>query len=196
MVDIPDVPNLVLWFSVCSPIIFGLLRIAWGRWLSDIWAKRNKINSKLKAEILVKQYRAALFFVDDDRRFQAASTFMLARLIWGIFLSMIGVALIQINFAAIFIWFEYVMFAIGALIVLAGLVVVNISLGALYRDIVPYTDWVKFHETTLRRIKSLLSEAGLNETEQTKYIDEVVAVADKDILDLEEDVPNYSDSED
>ncbi|WP_156826951.1 hypothetical protein [Geopsychrobacter electrodiphilus] len=145
-----------------------------------------------KAEILVKQYREALYLVDDDRRFQAVSTMIISNLISAGIMMFLGVGFFILIFGINF-YFPLsggkllVTSAVGLMLFLQGVQAASDTMDKRRIAIKPYIDWVGYHEATLARIGSLLATAGLDDGEQAIFINNVVSIVDEEIIGPEND---------
>lgn len=180
MLDMPDVPNWLQWLATLSAlvvIVWAVLKYLWGRWLSDTWAKRSREAARTKAVTLVQQYREALHLADNDRRFQAISTVILSDLIIGIIMMVVGGSVLLTTGIELISMPENITdisFLIGFGIFIIAWNIFSGAVNMRQRYIKPYVNWIKYHETTLSRISSLLADAGLNDEEQGAFIDRVV----------------------
>jgi hypothetical protein len=188
--NMPDVPNWLQWIvTILTPsvILWSVIRYLWRKWLSDLWAKRNRESAMKKAEILVKQYREALYLVDDDRRFQAVSTMVISNLIASIIVMVIGisfggVALGISAYTQLSNFYFITFFSAGLTFFLAGVQSSSNAMEKRRISIKPYIDWVEYYEDTLTRIRSLLATAGLNDEAQAEFINDVVNIVDEEII--------------
>ena len=189
----PDVPNWLLWLATISTLVvisWGIVKYLWRQWLSDLWAKRTQDSAADKAAILVRQYREAFHLADNDRRFQAISTMVVSDLIGASIMMAIGGSIIVVIANDLILMSKEISiltFSVGAILIWLGLLLISEAMDKRQRFIKPYIDWVKYHETTLDRIRSLLAKTGLNDGEQAIFIDGIVDVVEEDLIELGED---------